>query len=105
MISRIGPYSSGVSSAAGSEEHTGASVGTAAEAASEPVSAPEQEGVVDVLGALACGEMSAFERMASDSRMAPNLSDKAALAGMAVAEFQHFRALCDRIREFGIEPE
>src|SRR3954453_17143394 len=49
--------------------------------------------------------MSAFERMAADARMAPNLADKAALAGMAAAEFQHFRALCDRIREFGVEPE
>jgi hypothetical protein len=49
--------------------------------------------------------MSAFERMAADARMAPDLSDKAALAGMAAAEFQHFRALCDRIREFGVEPE
>jgi hypothetical protein len=61
--------------------------------------------VIDVLGALACGEMSAFERMAADARMAPTLSDKAALAGMAAAEFQHFRALCDRLREFGVEPE
>lgn len=66
---------------------------------------PEQQGIVDVLGALACGEMSAFERMAADARMAPNLADKAALAGMAAGEFQHFRALCDRIREFGVEPE
>jgi hypothetical protein len=66
---------------------------------------PERQGVVDVLGALACGEMSAFERMASDARMAPNLADKAALAGMAAAEFQHFRALCDRLRELDVEPE
>jgi hypothetical protein len=66
---------------------------------------PEREGVVDVLGALACGEMSAFERMASDARLAPTLSDKAALAGMAAAEFEHFRALCQRLREFDIEPE
>lgn len=66
---------------------------------------PERQGVLDVLGALACGEMSAFERMASDARLAPTLSDKAALAGMAVAEFGHFRALCDRLRELGVEPE
>jgi hypothetical protein len=66
---------------------------------------PERQGIVDVLGALACGEMSAFERMAADARMAPNLADKAALAGMAAAEFQHFRGLCDRLRELDVEPE
>jgi hypothetical protein len=66
---------------------------------------PEREGVIDVLGALACGEMSAFERMAADARMAPTFGDKAALAGMAVAEFAHFRHLCDRLREFGVDPE
>lgn len=66
---------------------------------------PERQGVLDVLGALACGEMSAFERMAADARLAPTLSDKAALAGMAAGEFEHFRALCDRIRELGVEPE
>jgi hypothetical protein len=61
--------------------------------------------VVDVLGALACGEMSAFERMAGDARMAPDLADKAALAGMAVGEFQHFQQLCARLREVGVSPE
>lgn len=93
IISRIGPYSSGVSSAPGRQ------------ADAEPPGAAHREGVIDVLGALACGEMSAFERMAADARLAPTLSDKAALAGMAAAEFQHFRALCDRLREFGVEPE
>jgi ferritin-like protein len=72
---------------------------------SGPAPGAEREGVIDVLSALACGEMSAFERMAADSRMAPTLADKAALAGMAAAEFGHFRALSARLREFGIEPD
>jgi hypothetical protein len=66
---------------------------------------PERQGVIDVLGALACGEMSAFERMAADARLAPDLNDKAALGAMAVAEFSHFRQLCDRLREFDVAPE
>ena len=41
--------------------------------------------VVDLLGAIAYGEMSAFERLSEDAKMAPTLADKAELARMAVA--------------------
>jgi 1,2-phenylacetyl-CoA epoxidase catalytic subunit len=65
----------------------------------------QRAAVVDLLGALAYGELTAFERMATDSRMAPTVSDKAALARMAAAEFAHFelidRHLSDRL---GIDP-
>ncbi|HSP38426.1 MAG TPA: ferritin-like fold-containing protein [Frankiaceae bacterium] len=94
-----------MSSAAGSEQFDRMSSGEGVANGVGAGEGPQHDGVIDVLGALACGEMSAFERMASDARMAPTMSDKAALAGMAVAEFQHFRSLCDRLREFGIEPE
>lgn len=63
-----------------------------------------REAVVDLLGALAYGELSAFERLAADSAMAPTLADKAALAAMATAEFGHFRALCDRLDALGVDP-
>ncbi|MFI6101326.1 ferritin-like fold-containing protein [Lentzea sp. NPDC051213] len=51
------------------------------------------EGVVDLLGALAYGELSAFDRMTEDSRTAPTLSGRAALAQMAAAEIGHFTQL------------
>jgi hypothetical protein len=60
--------------------------------------------VVDLLGAIAYGEMSAFERIADDAKMAPVLEDKAALAAMAAREFGHFECLRDRIAELGSDP-
>ncbi|GAA3871030.1 ferritin-like fold-containing protein [Saccharothrix violaceirubra] len=49
--------------------------------------------MVDLLGALAYGELSAFERMAEDARSAPTLSGRAALARMAAAEIGHYGAI------------
>ncbi|HEX6515503.1 MAG TPA: ferritin-like fold-containing protein [Nocardioidaceae bacterium] len=63
-----------------------------------------QAAVVDLLGAIAYGEMSAFERLAEDAKMAPDLQDKAALAAMASTEFGHFEGLRDRLAELGADP-
>jgi hypothetical protein len=60
--------------------------------------------VVDLLGALAYAELSAFERLAEDSALAPTLTDKAALAAMATAEYGHFERLGTRLRELGSDP-
>jgi hypothetical protein len=60
--------------------------------------------VVDLLGVLAYGELTAFQRLAEDASLAPTLEDKAALAEMAVAEFSHFALLRDRLRELGADP-
>lgn len=60
--------------------------------------------VVDLLGAIAYGEMSAFERLAEDAKMAPHLEDKAELAAMASREFGHFDSLRDRLAELGSDP-
>ena len=60
--------------------------------------------VVDLLGAIAYGEMSAFERLAEDAKMSPALADKAELARMASTEFGHFERLRDRLRELGADP-
>ena len=60
--------------------------------------------VVDFLGVIAYGEISAFDRLAEDARMAPCLEDRAALAGMAATEFGHFRKVSDRIRQLGADP-
>jgi len=61
--------------------------------------------VVDLLGALAYGELTAFERLADDASFAPGIADKAALAAMAVAEYNHFSLIRTRLEEMGARPE
>jgi hypothetical protein len=61
--------------------------------------------VIDLLAALAYGELTAFERLADDASFAPTISDKAALAAMAVAEYNHFALLITRLRDLGASPE
>ena len=42
--------------------------------------------VIDLLGAVAYGEVSAVERLTDDAKMAPSLEDKTALLAMAAAQ-------------------
>lgn len=63
-----------------------------------------REAVVDLLGAIAYGEISAFQRLASDAAMAPDLADKAELATMASKELTNYERLCDHLREIGGDP-
>lgn len=72
-----------------------------AEAAADP---QYRAAVVDLLGALAYGELAAFERLAEDAKLAPTLSDKAELAAMASAEFHHFEQLRDRLAAVDVDP-
>lgn len=60
--------------------------------------------VVDLLAAIAYGELSAFERLAEDAKLAPTLLDRAELAGMAANEFGHYRRLADRLVELDVDP-
>jgi hypothetical protein len=60
--------------------------------------------VIDLLGAITYGEISAFERLAADAKMAPTLEDKLALGNMAVVEFGHIEPLMARISALGGEP-
>lgn len=66
---------------------------------------PITEAVVDLLGVLAYGELTAFDRLAEDARMAPTLAGRAALARMAAAEIGHFDRLSARLSELGADPE
>jgi hypothetical protein len=59
--------------------------------------------VIDLLGAIAYGEMSAFERLAEDAKMAPGLPDKVELARMASTEFAHFEGLRLRLSALGAD--
>lgn len=70
-----------------------------------PPSAVSREAVVDLLGVLAYGELTAFDRLAADARLAPTLSGRAALSGMAAAEIGHFGRLRERLAELGVDPE
>jgi hypothetical protein len=63
-----------------------------------------REAVVDLLGAIAYGEISAFERLAEDAKLAPTLEDKVAIASMASAEFGHVARLRDRLVGLGADP-
>ncbi|WP_408898748.1 ferritin-like fold-containing protein [Nocardioides sp. R1-1] len=63
-----------------------------------------REAVVDLLAAIAYGEISAFERLAEDAKLAPSLADKVDLATMASGELAKVHALHERIRAFGADP-
>jgi 1,2-phenylacetyl-CoA epoxidase catalytic subunit len=64
-----------------------------------------QEGIVDLLGVLAYGELSAFDRLAEDARNAPTLSGRVAMASMAAAEIGHFRQLESHLRGLGVSAD
>ena len=61
-----------------------------------------EQGVVDLLAALAYGELSAFDRLAEDASRAPTLTGRAALASMAAAEIGHYRLLEEHLAQRGV---
>lgn len=65
---------------------------------------PEPGAVVDLLGVLAYAELTAFDRLAEDARLAPTLTGRAALARMAAAEIGHHVRLTERIVALGTDP-
>jgi hypothetical protein len=64
----------------------------------------DSRAVVDLLGVLAYAELTAFDRLAEDARLAPTLGGRAALARMAAAEIAHHVRLTDRLAELGVNP-
>lgn len=70
-----------------------------------PADKPGQPAVVDLLGMLAYGELLAFDRMATDARLAPDLRRRAVLSEMAAAEIGNFRRLADRLAALGVDPD
>src|SRR5919112_1291510 len=68
-----------------------------------PVTTVETRAVVDLLGVLAYAELTAFDRLAEDARLAPTLAGRAALARMAAAEIGHHERLTARLRELGVD--
>ncbi|KAA1425731.1 ferritin-like fold-containing protein [Nocardioides antri] len=63
-----------------------------------------RQAVVELLAVIAYGELSAFERLSEDAKLAPSLEDKLALAQMAGAELAKVQPLVDRITQLGGDP-
>jgi hypothetical protein len=69
------------------------------------VPAAADAALVDLLAALAYAELSAFDHLADDARLAPTLSGRAEMSAMASVEFGHHQRLADRLRQLGAVPE
>lgn len=61
--------------------------------------------VVDLLGVLAYGELTACIRMATDSDLAPSLRIKSQMAGFAATEYRQYELLVDRLNALGVDAE
>jgi tRNA-(MS[2]IO[6]A)-hydroxylase (MiaE)-like len=61
--------------------------------------------VIDLLALLAYGELQAFDQMAGDARLAPDLRRRAMLSEMAAAEMVNYRRLERRLTALGADPE
>ncbi|MEU7768064.1 ferritin-like fold-containing protein [Nocardia sp. NPDC049190] len=60
-------------------------------------------GVTDLFAVLAYGEISAFYRLAEEAKLSPTLRGKVAVATMAAAEMEHFKALESALAERGAD--
>lgn len=62
------------------------------------------DAVIDILGAFAYGELSAFWRMCQDASLAPSLWDQMEMSRLAVVGFSKVTVLNERLSDFGVEP-
>src|SRR5829696_4795175 len=62
-----------------------------------------RQGVVDLLGILGYGALSAFERLADDGRMAPELADKVHVATMAARQVAHFERVRNHLAGYDVD--
>jgi 23S rRNA maturation mini-RNase III len=53
---------------------------------------------------LAYGELLAFDRMAADARLAPDLHRRAVLCEMAAVEIANYRRIAGRLMSLGVDP-
>jgi 1,2-phenylacetyl-CoA epoxidase catalytic subunit len=61
--------------------------------------------VIDLLGMLAYAELLAFDQMATDAKLAPDLTRRAVLSEMAGSEIVNHRRVAARLAELGADPE
>lgn len=72
---------------------------------SDTAPTPDSRAVLELLGVLAYGELSAFDRMSLDARYAPTLAGRVQLSQMAAAELKHFTTLADHLAALGVAVE
>ncbi|WP_404320493.1 ferritin-like fold-containing protein [Arthrobacter luteolus] len=84
-------------------ENNSASAPADIEAPGTPVA--YRQFLADLLGVIAYGELSAFERMSSDARFSPTLRDRAALGRLAVREYNHFERVTAYLESMGVNAE
>ena len=87
------------------ERMTDPSADAAVPAASDAWTEDFRAAVVDLLGALAYGELMAFSQLAADAESAPSPRDKAEVARLAVTEFLHYEQIVARLEELGTDPQ
>lgn len=63
----------------------------------------DHPGVDELFGLLACGQLSAFYRLSSDAAMSPDLRGKAAMAGLAATDYQHYELLAGALADRGVD--
>jgi tRNA-(MS[2]IO[6]A)-hydroxylase (MiaE)-like len=61
--------------------------------------------VVDLMGMLAYAQLLAFDQMATDARLAPDLTRRAVLSEMAGSEIASHRRIAARLGELDADPE
>jgi hypothetical protein len=66
---------------------------------------PSRDALVDLLAGLAYAELSAFDRLAEDARMAPTLAGRTEMAAMAAVEMGHHQQLAARLQSMGVAPD
>ncbi|NUS72310.1 MAG: hydroxylase [Corynebacteriales bacterium] len=64
----------------------------------------KRNAVIDLLGLLSYGQLVAFDSIANDAKLAPDLRKRALLSQIAAAEVQHYQSLADRLAELGVDP-
>ncbi|MGP0224815.1 ferritin-like fold-containing protein [Paenarthrobacter sp. NCHU4564] len=72
---------------------------------SQDSNAPVGTLAIELLGAMAYGELSAFGRLSADSRHAPTLRDRAMLGKIAVGAYGNFAMISDHLAGLGVDPE
>lgn len=69
-----------------------------------PAHGQHAEAVIDLLGMLAHAEMLAFDRMAVDARLAPDVTRRAVLSEMAGYEIANYQRIAERLTQLGVDP-
>lgn len=63
----------------------------------------DHPGITELFGVLACGELAAFYRLASEAAMAPDARGRVEMASMAAAEMSHFEILQEALKRRGVD--